>query len=181
MGRSPADCVARARSLRRAETDPEYRLWYELKAHRLNGFKFVRQLPIGPYFADFACRSHWLIVELDGGQHSESPRDVRRTEWLNVQGYSVLRFWNDEVMREREAVLETILAVLDGRLHEPSDGGGPSPGLRFAPATLSPVGRGMARPFAPLEDEQNPSPEPLRHSSPRRGEGGPKGRMRGPT
>jgi very-short-patch-repair endonuclease len=135
VGKVPSPRIERARSLRRAETDPEYRLWYELKAHRLNGYKFVRQLPIGPYFADFACRSHWLIVELDGGQHSESARDARRAKWLNAQGYSVLRFWNDEVMREREAVLETILAVLDGRLRESSDGGatglarpsGPSP------------------------------------------------------
>jgi very-short-patch-repair endonuclease len=129
----------RARRLRADDTEPEYRLWSDLRARRLNGYKFVRQGPLGPYVVDFLCRREFLVVELDGSQHAESKGDVRRDRWLNEQGYSVLRFWNDEALRERGAVLETILAALEGRL-------APSPGLRFAPATLSPPGRGGRQP-----------------------------------
>ncbi|MGE3365198.1 MAG: endonuclease domain-containing protein [Rhizobiaceae bacterium] len=128
--------TARARALRADDTEPEYRLWGELRGRRLNGYKFVRQVPIGPYIVDFLCREHWLVIELDGAQHSESKYDTRRDGWLNSNGYSVLRFWNHEVLKERRAVLDTILAALEGRIDAPS------PGLRFAPATLSPPGRG---------------------------------------
>jgi very-short-patch-repair endonuclease len=86
---------------------------------------------------DFVCRRKRLVIEVDGSQHAESAGDFTRTAWLNDQGYSVLRFWNDEVLRERRAVLETFLAVLNGEISSPS------PGLRFAPATLSPLGRGV--------------------------------------
>ncbi len=128
--------TAFARKLRFEETEAEFRLWGELRGRHLNGHKFVRQLPLGPYVADFACREKSLIVEIDGSQHAESARDLIRSRWLNEQGYSVLRFWNHEVLAERRAVLETILAVLEGKISTPS------PGLRFAPATLSPLGRG---------------------------------------
>lgn len=133
------DATERARRLRADDTEPEYRLWSDLRARRLNGYKFLRQVPLGPYIVDFLCRREFLTVELDGSQHAESKTDVRRDGWLNGQGYSVLRFWNDEVLRERGAVLDTILAALEGRLT-------PSPGLRFAPATLSPMGRGGRQP-----------------------------------
>src|SRR5262245_21994158 len=93
----------RARPLRRDETEAEYRLWGDLRNRLLNGFKFARQIPVGPYFADFVCREQRLIVELDGGHHSESRHDEFRTKLLNEHGYSVLRFWNDEVLRERRA------------------------------------------------------------------------------
>jgi very-short-patch-repair endonuclease len=105
-----------------------------LRNRNLNGLKFVRQLPIGPYFADFACREAALIVELDGGQHNDSVSDERRTAFLNAEGYAVLRFWNNEVLQNREGVVETMLRVIAGN---------PSPDLRFAPATLSPTGRGI--------------------------------------
>jgi hypothetical protein len=75
-----------------------------------------------------------LIVELDGGQHSDSASDERRTAFLNAEGYSVLRFWNNDVLENRDGVVETMLRVI---------GGDPSPDLRFAPATLSPTGRGI--------------------------------------
>jgi very-short-patch-repair endonuclease len=126
----------RARKLRVDETEAEYRLWGELRGRHLNGYKFARQIPLGPYIVDFICRRQRLVVEADGFQHAESAADTIRTAWLNDHGYSVLRFWNDEVLRERRAVLETILAVLEGEISSPS------PGLRFAPATLSPLGRG---------------------------------------
>ncbi|TPM40979.1 DUF559 domain-containing protein [Mesorhizobium sp. B2-3-2] len=128
--------TARARQLRFDETGAEYRLWGELRGRHLNGYKCVRQMPLGPFFADFVCRKEWLIVELDGSQHADSQTDPARTAWLNGQGYSVLGFWNHEVLAERRAVLDTILACLDGKISTPS------PDLRFAPATLSPLGRG---------------------------------------
>ena len=128
--------TVRARALRAGETEAEYRLWGELRGRHLNGYKFVRQVPLGPYVADFVCRENGLIVEIDGSQHADSLTDIVRTKWLNRNGYSVLRFWNHEVLTERRAVLETILAVLEGQIFAPS------PDLRFAPATLSPLGRG---------------------------------------
>jgi very-short-patch-repair endonuclease len=123
--------TARARILRANDTEPEYRLWSDLRGRRLNGHKFSRQIPLGPYIVDFACREKNLVVELDGAQHVESQLDEIRTEWLNANGYSVLRFWNDEVLKERRAVLETILAVLEGRIFERCDT------LRFYPATAA--------------------------------------------
>ncbi len=113
--------TGQARSLRRNETEEEYRLWSDLRARRLNGYKFTRQVPLGPFIVDFLCRDARLIVEIDGFQHAESLSDQRRTEWLNANGYSVLRFWNQEIARERRSVLETILAALEGRLQLSSE------------------------------------------------------------
>lgn len=110
--------TARARSLRKVENDAEAALWSELRARRLAGHKFVRQLPIGPYFADFACREALLVVEVDGSQHADSEYDAKRNVFMNANGWSVVRFWNADVLREREAVLETLIAILDGRINE---------------------------------------------------------------
>ncbi|MDN5928438.1 MAG: DUF559 domain-containing protein [Hyphomicrobiales bacterium] len=93
-------------------------LWSELKARKLAGRKFVRQMPIGSYFADFACRSEKLIVEVDGSQHANSDYDRRRDEFMRAEGYSVIRFWNGDVLKDLAGVCETILAALDGRLTE---------------------------------------------------------------
>ncbi|WP_308422082.1 endonuclease domain-containing protein [Aureimonas endophytica] len=128
-----------ARDLRHAATDAETWMWSELRGRRLNGFRFVRQLPIGPYIADFACRARHLIIELDGSQHADRRSDETRTVYLQSHGWAVLRFWNEEVLRERGAVCETILAVLGGRVTEPCDGGGLIHGLRFAPVIPSPA------------------------------------------
>ena len=84
----------RARTFRKSETTAEKRLWEELRGSRLNGFKFVRHLPIGPYFADFACRSVKLIVEVDGATHGnahELAYDAKRSLFLNEQGWAVHR------------------------------------------------------------------------------------------
>ena len=110
--------TARARSLRKVENDAEAALWSELRALRLAGHKFVRQLPIGPYFADFACREALLVVEVDGSQHADSEYDAKRNAFMNANGWSVVRFWNADVLQEREAVLNTLIAILDGRLNE---------------------------------------------------------------
>ena len=106
----------RARSLRRTQTEAERRLWGRLRDRGLNGFKFVRQAPIGPYVADFLCREQRLIVEVDGATHStddEIRRDERRTDFLNVQGYCIVRVANDQVFRNLDGVLETILAAIE--------------------------------------------------------------------
>ncbi|RYE57014.1 MAG: endonuclease domain-containing protein [Rhizobiaceae bacterium] len=126
--------TTRPRQLRRNATDAENRLWYVLRNRGLGGHKFVRQMAIGPFIADFVCREAGLIVELDGGQHGENAEDIRRTTYLNAEGYSVLRFWNNEVMDNRDGVLEAISRTIAAA---------PSPDLRFAPATLSPTGRGI--------------------------------------
>ncbi|MDW6022242.1 DUF559 domain-containing protein [Mesorhizobium sp. BAC0120] len=108
--------TGRARELRRLENEAEERLWSDLRGRRLNGYKFVRQLPIGPYFADFACREANLVVEVDGSQHVGSKRDLIRDGTMSGNGWSVLRFWHTDILQERDSVLETIVAALDGRL-----------------------------------------------------------------
>jgi very-short-patch-repair endonuclease len=104
--------LERARRLRRCDTASERRLWGALRDRRLKGIKFVRQLAVGPYVADFACREHRLIVEVDGASHStdaELAADARRTGFLSKLGWRVRRVSNDDVVRSLDAVLETIL------------------------------------------------------------------------
>ena len=110
--------TGQARRLRRMETEDERLLWSDLRDRRLNGFKFSRQIPLGVYVVDFLCRDRHLVVEVDGFHHAESTSDEARAHWLNASGYSLLRFWNHDVTRERRAVLETILAALEGRMTE---------------------------------------------------------------
>ena len=88
----------------------------ELRDRRLNGHKFVRQFPIGSYFADFAFRECQLVVEVDGSQHAENKYDQARDQFMVSNDWSVLRFWNVDVLKERDAVLETILAAIEQRL-----------------------------------------------------------------
>ncbi|MBX3726659.1 MAG: endonuclease domain-containing protein [Xanthomonadales bacterium] len=116
--RPPASPRDRARALRAAQTCAEERLWYHLRAGRLGGLKFKRQVPIGPFIVDFACHAHRLVVELDGGQHAEPAhqvRDRKRTALIERQGWRVLRFWNHDVLASTEAVLEAILIAVAGR------------------------------------------------------------------
>ncbi|MBC7084642.1 MAG: endonuclease domain-containing protein [Firmicutes bacterium] len=118
-----ADLRSFARQLRHGETDAERVLWSKLRARRLLGLKFRRQAPIGPYIADFACFERKVVVELDGGHHAEpaqAAHDERRTQWLIGQGFRVLRFWDNEVLREPEAVLERIRQVCEGDPSSPS-------------------------------------------------------------
>ncbi len=93
-------------------TDAEQRLWYRLRGHRLNGHKFKRQVPVGPYIVDFASLDRKLIIEVDGGQHAESSGDRRRDAFLRGQGYRVIRFWNNDVLRQTDSVLEEIIAAI---------------------------------------------------------------------
>jgi very-short-patch-repair endonuclease len=118
-----------AKTLRRNLTDAEQKLWYHLRAHRFIGRKFKRQKPIGRYVVDFICLEEKLIIELDGGQHAESLEyDHERDSWLRSQGYTVLRFWNNELMNETESVLERIrLAIEHGAVSSETLSPGPSP------------------------------------------------------
>jgi very-short-patch-repair endonuclease len=99
----------RAKALRHQMTDAETRLWAALRAHRLEGLSFRRQTPIGRFIVEFVCHDRWLIVEIDGGQHADSKKDLERDRWLVSKGYRVLRFWNSDVLKNRTGVLETIL------------------------------------------------------------------------
>ena len=107
----------RARSLRSSQTPAEDTFWRAVKAKRLGRFKLVRQVPIGPYFADFVCRSHKLIVEIDGGTHSspeELADDERRTLHLQQLGYRIVRVSNADVVDNLDAICRQLIAVLEG-------------------------------------------------------------------
>ena len=98
-----------ARKLRTSATDAEALLWSRLRARQLEGEKFIRQFPIGNAVADFACRSAQLVVELDGGQHSErAEQDAERTRSIQAHGFRVIRFWNHDVLGNIDGVLEAI-------------------------------------------------------------------------
>src|SRR5262249_55736442 len=103
-----------ARRLRRNQTDAERVLWFQLRDRRLGGWKFRRQAPIDRYIVDFICPDARLIIELDGGQHSERAEpDLKPTRVLESLGYGVLRFWNNDVLSNTEGVLDTVLATLN--------------------------------------------------------------------
>ncbi|MFZ5738580.1 MAG: endonuclease domain-containing protein [Pseudomonadota bacterium] len=112
-----------ARELRKKSTDAERLMWGELRDKQLNGFSFKRQVPIGPYIADFACHSVKLVVELDGGQHFSDDgerADAARTAAIEARGFRVIRFSNAEVMSNRAGVLQSIADVLAARALTPT-------------------------------------------------------------
>ena len=109
-----------AKKMRSEPTPAEHRLWQILRAKRLAGYKFKRQLPIDQYVVDFVCPRHRLVVEADGGQHAESPRDTVRDTYLEAQGFRVLRFWNSDIFDNEEGVLTGILNALQTPLPNPS-------------------------------------------------------------
>ena len=103
----------RAKRLRERPTDAEGRLWAALGGRRgLGGWRWRRQVPFGPYILDFLCREACVVVELDGGQHSERIEyDLRRTVYLERAGLKVVRFWNGAVLTNRAGVCDSILAI----------------------------------------------------------------------
>ena len=103
----------RARALRQTSTGFEKTLWRYLRNSALDGFKFRRQHPVGPYFLDFACAERMLAVELDGAGHFEDAAyDAARDAWLRANGWRVLRFSNDQLVSGLSLVLETIVSAL---------------------------------------------------------------------
>ncbi|HYN76210.1 MAG TPA: endonuclease domain-containing protein [Lamprocystis sp. (in: g-proteobacteria)] len=127
-----------AKALRQNMTDAEQLLWRHLRAHRLDGQTFRRQQPIGTYIVDFVHFGARLIVEADGGQHNGSESDPARDAWLREQGFKVMRFWNNDILQNTEAVLSSVLDALE------------SP----APSPPTPLPRG--------ERGVNPGPSPAR-------------------
>ncbi|HVJ40244.1 MAG TPA: endonuclease domain-containing protein [Dongiaceae bacterium] len=113
MTTAPAS-AGKARRLRQRLTDAERRFWVLLRDRRLQGWKFRRQAPIGPYVADFYCAAAKLVIELDGGQHAEGA-DHRRTDWLESQGYSVIRFWNNDALANTDGVMSELLRHLQAK------------------------------------------------------------------
>src|SRR5207302_1132207 len=105
--------IEQARELRRDMTNAERKLWLRLRRKRLDGHRFRRQVPLGPFIVDFACLAARLVIEVDGGQHAEQvERDTARNAWLESRGFRVLRFWNFQVLQETESVMAAIWMAL---------------------------------------------------------------------
>jgi very-short-patch-repair endonuclease len=136
-----------ARKLRGNSTDAENHLWRAIRSRQLNGFKFKRQTPFGPYVVDFICIEAKLIVEADGGQHAElAEEDAKRSAYFEAGGYQVLRFWNNEILQNLAGVLETIAGELAKKTPSPQ----PSPqGERES---------GCGLPFSIEDNSDVPSP-----------------------
>ena len=148
----------RAKSLGSDMTDAEHRLWSALRAHRLGGLSFRRQALIGRFIVDFVCHEKRLVIEVDGGQHAENARDVERDRWLASKSYRMLRFWNHDVLRNRNGVLEIIVAAA----------------AEYTPLPNPPAhgGRGQTAPSIPAKPHSQAAPSLL---SPARGGGGVRG------
>jgi very-short-patch-repair endonuclease len=97
------------KALRKRPTDAEQLLWSRLRMKQMQGLKFRRQQPIDNYIVDFVCFENRIIIEVDGGQHAaENNKDIKRDTYLQRNGFKVLRFWNNEVLRKIDGVLEVI-------------------------------------------------------------------------
>jgi very-short-patch-repair endonuclease len=131
--------IASSRQLRANASDAEQRLWQALRRKQINGLRFRRQFPLGPYFVDFVCLPVRLVIEVDGGQHGEAEQamhDARRKAWLERNDFRVLRFWADQVMTDLPSILDGIEIAMrqplprrDGRVTAipsppPAGGGG---------------------------------------------------------
>ncbi len=138
----PTMTLEKARTLRRDMTDAERKIWNYLRGGRLLGLKFRRQHSVPPYVVDFHCEALKLAVELDGSQHSTAAA-AERTRYLQSQGVHVLRFWNNDVMLQSDAVLESILDFAGARTLTPTP-------LSHGDFLRSPVGEGL--------QEQEPTP-----------------------
>ena len=101
--------------MRREMTDAERKLWFLLRDRRLEGAKFRRQAPVGPYIADFVCLKRKVIVEADGGQHMENLRDAARDQWLAREGYKVVRYSNIDILKNPEGVLMDLWSHIEAR------------------------------------------------------------------
>jgi len=100
--------TALARGLRNRATDAENLLWRHFRAKQLSGLKFRRQAQIGNYIVDFVCFENKLVIEVDGGQHASKLNDKERERWLKKRGFKVIRFWNNDVLKDIESVLRSV-------------------------------------------------------------------------
>jgi len=146
LRRSPGEGVAvlvtRARSLRGIMTDAERKLWQMLRNRRFASAKFRRQVPLGRYVADFLSFEKRIVIEVDGGQHAGSASDVTRDHWFRRQGFTVLQFWNNDVLTNLRGVFAALVEVIDARTPHPSSQ------LQAAAMTPSPA-RGEGKKRAP--------------------------------
>ncbi len=117
-GRLKKPLTSIARVLRNNSTEAEKYLWYLLRSENL-GVKFRRQGIIGRHIVDFVCFERKLIIEVDGGQHANADKDLTRDKWLKAQGYEVLRFWNNDVLSNRDGVMQKIVEFLNSPLPIP--------------------------------------------------------------
>ena len=117
---------SRARQLRRSPTDVERLLWRRLRFWQVDGYKFRRQQPLGNYIVDFVCLQKKVVIEVDGGQHAqEMNHDAERDAWLHAQGFIILRFWNNDVLKNIDGVMEMIVKSLQSTPYlNPSPQGG---------------------------------------------------------
>ena len=112
----PDSLLPHAKRMRHEPTEAEACLWRRLRAGRLRQYKFKRQQPMASYIVDFVCFEQKLVIEADGSQHLEnSIYDEARNQWLQSQGFTVLRFWNDDILRDTDVVLDTILRALESK------------------------------------------------------------------
>ena len=114
--------IKRARELRREMTGAELRLWSRIRRRSLEGRRFRRQVPIGPFIADFACLNPRLVIEVDGDSHGDGfaeMRDAHRTEWLERRGFRVLRLWNSFVLEDTDDAVEHVYNTLCGLISPP--------------------------------------------------------------
>ena len=154
--------LQKAQTLRESQTDAEGLLWHYLRDKQLDGHKFRRQQPIGPYIVDFACMPQKLLIELDGGQHAEQHTyDQKRDEFLRQQGYKILRFWNNEIFENCFGVLENIYVALHH--HSPLEGESVRQGRQPA---AEPVGGGESVGHPP---PHQPSPRGSASATPPQG------------
>jgi len=110
---------SKARQFRKEQTDAERVLWQKLRNRGLGGYKFRRQVSIGPYIVDFFCQSTRLVVEGDGGQHVDrEDYDKQRDQFLHENGHEVVRFWNNEILGNLDGVLESLTLTLSRRERE---------------------------------------------------------------
>jgi very-short-patch-repair endonuclease len=105
-----------ARRLRKQMTDAERSLWHLLRRKQIDSHRFRKQVPIGRYIVDFACLDARLVIELDGGQHTDATdADRQRDDWLRSQGFRVLRFWNNDVLKNQDGVMQVVLEALEAK------------------------------------------------------------------
>lgn len=160
----PEILLTHARELRKNSTDAEQLLWALLRDRQLLDCKFRRQHPLGSYILDFYCHEVKLAIELDGGQHTEDAQnkhDEKRSAWLQEQGITVLRFWNNEVLTNTEGVLQSLFDWLNavGSLIPPLSRG-ERESERLSELNPSPPGRGVGVRERSVSEAQSPSMQP---------------------